>query len=95
MHRARFILVGDMNASLVREVPTARDTVLRKFCESHYLSIGENYLKKNTFQHFSGNSSSQIDYILCSGCDADNLIQDVEIFTWDPMNTSTHVLFYM
>ena len=88
---ARFILVGDMNASLVREVPTVRDTVFRKFCESHCLFIGENYPKKNTFQHFSGNSSSQIDYILYSGCDTDNLVQDVEIYTWDPMNTSTHV----
>ena len=43
---ARFILVGDMNASLVREVPTVRDTVFRKFCESHCLSIGENILKR-------------------------------------------------
>ena len=25
--------------------------------------------------------------------DADNLVQDVEIFTWVPMNTSTHALF--
>ena len=32
--RAWFILVGDMNASLTREIPTSRDLDFRKFCES-------------------------------------------------------------
>ena len=31
--RARFVLVGDMNASLTIEIPTSRDLVFRRLCE--------------------------------------------------------------
>ena len=89
--RARFILVGDMNASLTREIPTSRDLVFSKFCESQCLSMGDNYQIQDTFQYASGNSSSQIDYILCSAGESLNLIQDISILTWDPSNISTHV----
>ena len=89
--RARFILVGDMNASLTRDIPTSRDLVFRKFCESQSLSMGDNYPIQDTFQHASGNSSSQIDYILCSVGENLNLIKGISILTWDPSNTSTHV----
>ena len=89
--RARFILVGDMNASLTRDIPTPRDLVFRKFCELQSLSMGDNYPIQDTFQHASGNSSSQIDYILCSVDENLNLIQGISILTWDQSNTSTHV----
>ena len=53
--------------------------------------MGDNYPIQDTFQHASGNSSSQIDYILCSSGECLNLIQDISIPTWDPSNTSMHV----
>ena len=53
--------------------------------------MGDNYQIQDTFQHASRNSSSQIDYILCSAGERLNLIQDISILTWDPSNTSTHV----
>ena len=82
-NRARFVLVGDMNASLTRDIPTSRDLVFRKFCESQCLSMGDNYPIQDTFQHASGNSSSQIDYILCSAGESLTLIQDISILTCD------------
>ena len=87
---SQFILLGDMNASLTREIPTSRDSVFREFCESQCLCMGDNYPTGDTFQHASGNSSSQIDYILCSASDGLYLVKEVAILPWDPLNTSTH-----
>ena len=87
---SQFIFLGDMNASLTREIPTSRDSVFREFCESQCLCMGDNYPTGDTFQHASGNSSSQIDYILCSASDALYLVKEVAILPRDPLNTSTH-----
>ena len=87
---AQFVLVGDMNASLTKENPTSRDNMFRKFCDSQCLYMRDNYPIGNTFQHASGHSSSQIDYILCSKRDAPTFTLEVTILPWDPLNTSTH-----
>ena len=80
-----------MNASLTREIPTSRNRVFRKFCGSQCLCIGDNYPIGDNFQRVSGDSSSNIDYILCSASDASHLVKEVAILPWDPLNTSTHV----
>ena len=66
-----------MNASLTTDIPTSRDLVFRKFCESQCLSMGDSYPIQDTFKHASRNSSSQIDYILCSAGESLNLIQNI------------------
>ena len=87
---AKIVLVHDINAPLTRENPTPRD-VFRKYCNCQALYIGDNYPLGNTFHHSSGNSSSQIDYILCLKSDALTIIRDISILPGDPLNTSTHV----
>ena len=87
---SQFIFLGDMNASLTREIPTSRDSVFRKFCESQCLCMGDNYPTGDTFQHASGNFSSQIDYVLCSASDALYLVKEAAILPWDPLSPSTH-----
>ena len=88
-HAYSQILLGDLNASLTREVPNSRDSILRKFCASQHLSISENYPVMNTFVHSNGKSQSQIDFILYVGNSGDSLVGDVKVCQ-DPLNTSTH-----
>ena len=88
-HAYTVILLGDLNASLTREVPNSRDNVLRKFCPSQHLSVCEDYPVMNTFVHPNGKSQSQTYYILCVGNSGDSLVGDVKVCQ-DLLNTSTH-----
>ncbi|MEW8548319.1 MAG: endonuclease/exonuclease/phosphatase family protein, partial [Candidatus Thiodiazotropha sp.] len=87
---AYIILLGDMNASLLKDAPNTRDKLLMDFCNSHQLFLGESYPNGNTYHHSSGNSKSQIDYILTRGDFTGCPISDVEIKTREALNTSTH-----
>ena len=88
-HAYSVILLGDLNASLTREVPNSRVNILRKFCASQHLSMCEDYPVMNTFVQPNGKSQSQIDYIVCVGNSGDSLVGDVKVCQ-DPLNTSTH-----
>ena len=56
------ILMGDLNASVTKEDPNARDKALLKFC--HELSISVEVPKQETFFHVNGRDTNQSDYIL-------------------------------
>ena len=88
-HAYSVILLGDLNASLTREVPNSRDNILGKFFVSQHLSMCEDYPIMNTFVHPNGKSQSQIYYILCVGNSGDSLVGDAKVCQ-DPLNISTH-----
>ena len=82
-------MCGDFNVTLVSSRSNQHDLLLRTFCEKNSLTDSLGGSTKSTFFHHSGNSSSQIDYILTkSGCTLGNL---VFIFDMQDINTSSHV----
>ena len=85
----RLVVCGDFNGTLMSSRSNQHDRLLRTFCEKNSLTDSLGGSTKCTFFHHSGNSSSQIDYILTkSGCTLDNL---VSIFDMQDINTSSHV----
>ena len=86
----RLVVCGDFNGTLMSSRSNQHDRLLRTFCEKNSLTDSLGGSTKCTFFHHSGNSSSQIDYILTkSGCTFGNL---VSIFDMQDINTVQPVL---
>ena len=69
------ILLGDMNASLFRDPPLARDKYLKDILSEMNLSLPENYPEVHTYKH--GSVKSIIDYIIHS---KKGLVTSVTVF---------------
>ena len=79
------ILLGDMNASLFRDPPMARDKYLKGILSEMNLSLPDNYPEVHTYKHGSGKSI--IDYIIHS---KKGLVTSVTVFDGH-CNTSPHM----
>ncbi|MEW8546332.1 MAG: reverse transcriptase family protein [Candidatus Thiodiazotropha sp.] len=82
---AHIVLVGDLNASLHREQPIARDEKLKSFLEKFQITTIKNYPIDYTYMH--GNGKSVIDYILQSDV---RIVKSVEVQSECSENTSPH-----
>ena len=82
---ARIVLVGDLNASLHREQPLARDNSPKLFLEEFQIIAVKNYPTDYTYVHGSGKSI--IDYILQLDV---RIVKSVEIQMVCCENTSPH-----
>ena len=83
----KVVVCGDMNGTLL--TPRAynkHDVLIQHFVKEQGLKTLES--PQHTFFHHSGNSSSQIDYILSTDM---NLLYKLEISGKDAENTSSHV----
>ena len=79
------ILLGDLNASLHREKPIARDAILKNFLDEFRITTGKNYPTDFTYVHGSGKST--IDYVLQT---ENNIVKKVEVQSGCGENTSPH-----
>ena len=83
----KVILVGDMNGTLLPPRPyNKHDSLIQNFVKEQGLETQKS--TQHTFFHHSGNSSSQIDYILATDI---KLLYNLEISGKDSENTSSHV----
>ena len=83
------IIMGDMNASFIRNQETTRDKLFKKAVHDMGLCLPQNYPVKSTFYHHNNVSSSQIDYIL--SFNAINILSDIVIYEHSAVNLSTHL----
>ena len=81
---AKFVIGGDMNASLARK--STQDKQFQTFIQEHGLMVPEQCKSVFTFYHYNGKDASQIDYFLQS----DKLIDTYITFDREPLNSSTH-----
>lgn len=79
---------GDFNASLTRNPPNERDILLRNFTAAHGLNTQQS--GDPTFFHVSGNSSSEIDYILKNHL-AHQISSPTQVHDQHPDNVSDHI----
>ena len=56
------VLMGDLNGSITKVNPNARDVSLTNFCIDHNINV--DVPRKDTFFHVNGKDSNQSDYIL-------------------------------
>ena len=83
----KVILCGDFNGTLLEaRTYNKHDRLLKSFVNEKNLLFGD--LKEHTFKHHSGQSSSQIDYIISTH---QNVIQKYRIGGRDSENSSSHV----
>jgi hypothetical protein len=84
------ILMGDMNASLNKEIPNSRDKHFIRFCTEN--CIYTDVPKENTFFHVNGTDVNQSDYILCTLEDKELLLAYKTVGQTELVsNTSDHV----
>ena len=88
------VIMGDLNASLTRSPPSARDKVLIEFCQRNNISIEVPIA--NTFFHVNGVDRSQIDYFLTYEKDKHlvKIYQPIKENNTDPLNVSDHIPVY-
>ena len=86
--------MGDLNASLTRSPPSARDKVLIEFCQRN--NISTEVPIANTFFHVNGVDKSQIDYFLIYEKDKHllKIHQPIKENSTDPLNVSDHIPVY-
>lgn len=84
------ILMGDLNGSITKEIPNARDKKLTSFCRDHDIDI--RVPKQDTFFHVNGRDSNQSDYIL-SKRDATLKLGSYSVMDYEllPTNVSDHI----
>lgn len=84
------ILMGDLNASITRQIPSSRDRTFLVFCRD--LSISTLVPKIDTFFHVNGKDSLQSDYILIREEFSDLITRHVTLGYEDlTSNVSDHV----
>jgi hypothetical protein len=82
------LLAGDMNASMSRIQPQARDRKLCELLNTFGLETQQNP-QLNTFHHENGKDKSAIDYIFIKPSTS-IVIEDTKTHDMDPVNTSDH-----
>ncbi|VDI24965.1 Hypothetical predicted protein [Mytilus galloprovincialis] len=80
------ILGGDMNASFHRNSSNTRDIDFKLFANEHNLSLPKLCKEQDTFFHFNGKDSSQIDYFILNT----DIVTSYNVLTRELCNTSTH-----
>ncbi|CAC5381446.1 unnamed protein product [Mytilus coruscus] len=88
----QIIVCGDLNGTFSNCRNNKHDRLLKQFAQETNLSTVGNYGEQKTFFHHSGQSSSQIDYILTTNSD---IYSNHEIWKNTPSNVSAHVLVSM
>ncbi|CAG2230108.1 unnamed protein product [Mytilus edulis] len=83
------IVLGDLNASLIRKQKTTRDKVFLASIQEINLCVPRNYPSSHTFFHHNDKASSQIDYILAFN--DSNFFIETDIYCMSPLNLSSHV----
>ncbi|CAG2222864.1 unnamed protein product [Mytilus edulis] len=83
------IVLGDLNASLIRKQKTTRDKVFLTSIQEINLCVPRNYPSSHTFFHHNDKASSQIDYILAFN--DSNFFIETDIYCMSPLNLSSHV----
>ena len=83
----KLVLCGDFNGTLLSPRPyNKHDQLLKDFVKEHNLSF--THTEGHTFFHLSGNSSSQIDYVMSTD---NKFLHRHHILNKDCENTSSHV----
>ncbi|CAG2256994.1 unnamed protein product [Mytilus edulis] len=82
------VVCGDLNGTLATSRNNKHDQLLKQFVLEMNLSTVGNYGEQKTFFHHSGQSSSQIDYILTNNKD---IYCNHEIWENTSSNVSSHV----
>ncbi|CAG2231590.1 unnamed protein product [Mytilus edulis] len=82
------ILCGDLNGTLLHSRSNKHDKLLKNFVQELGLQTAGNYDSKMTFFHHSGQSSSQIDYILTRNI---SIFKEHKIWDRSATNSSAHV----
>ncbi|CAG2240337.1 unnamed protein product [Mytilus edulis] len=83
------IVLGDLNASLIRKQKTTRDKVFLASIQEINLCVPRNYPSSHTLFHHNDKASSQIDYILAFN--DSNFFIETDIYCMSPLNLSSHV----
>lgn len=81
--------MGDINASIRRKKPSSNDHHFKIFCDEEKLHVFPLSPNVDTYHHFSGSCSSQIDLTICLKKQQDT-VHKVNVEIRDPLNTSPH-----